>query len=95
MQGVLSTVYCHVFVARQHGFPNIMRNMVVSCGIMPKGIERLRDAIFDVACQVKENTGNVNVTLQALLPIGDGSSTSLLVLTLSTFFEVLDGAFKH
>lgn len=62
MQGVLCTVYCHVFVARQHGFPNIMRNMVVSCGIMPKGIERLRDAIFDVACQVKENTGNVNVT---------------------------------
>ena len=33
-----------------------MRNMVVSCR-SGRGINELRDALFDVASQVKENTG--------------------------------------
>ena len=41
---------------RQHGFPTIMHNMVVSC-TSGNRINELRDVIFDVACQVKENTG--------------------------------------
>ncbi|XP_019849257.1 PREDICTED: leucine-rich repeat serine/threonine-protein kinase 1-like [Amphimedon queenslandica] len=40
---------------RQHGFPTIMYNVVVSC-TSGSNINDLRDKIFDVACQVKENT---------------------------------------
>ena len=40
----------------QHGFPTIMYNIVVSC-TSGSNINDLRDKIFDVACQVKENTG--------------------------------------
>ena len=38
------------------GFPHIMRSMLVSCK-SGRGINELRDAVFDVASQVKENTG--------------------------------------
>ena len=41
---------------QREGFPHIMKNLVVSCK-SGRGINELRDAIFDVASQVKENTG--------------------------------------
>ena len=40
---------------RAHGFPTIMRNMVVS-GKNGRNINELRDTIFEVACHVRENT---------------------------------------
>ena len=49
-----------------------MSNMVVSC-TNGRGINALRDVIFDVASQVRENTGNVamsrvSCTLHPILP---------------------------
>ena len=41
---------------QREGFPQIMKNMLVSCK-SGRGINELRDAIFDVASEVKENTG--------------------------------------
>ena len=41
---------------QREGFPQIMRSMVVSCK-SGRGLNELRDALFDVASQVKENTG--------------------------------------
>ena len=37
-----------------------MKNMLVSCK-NGRGISELRDAVFDVASQVKENTGGCGV----------------------------------
>ena len=45
-------MFCH---CRAHGFPTIMRNMVVS-GKNGRNINELRDTIFEVACHVRENT---------------------------------------
>ena len=42
--------------SQREGFPHIMKSMLVSCK-SGRGINELRDAIFDVASQVKENTG--------------------------------------
>ena len=44
-----------VVSCRAHGFPTIMRNMVVS-GKNGRNINELRDTIFEVACHVRENT---------------------------------------
>ena len=41
---------------QREGFPHVMKSMFVSCK-NGRGINELRDAIFDVASQVKENTG--------------------------------------
>ena len=44
--------------SRKEGYPQIMGNFVVSCKSgSGHGIAELRDHIFDVASQVKENTG--------------------------------------
>ena len=45
-----------LFFSRKHGFPTIMANMVVS-STSGKNINDLRDTIFNVACNVKENAG--------------------------------------
>ena len=41
---------------QREGFPHILISMLVSCK-SGRGINELRDALFDVASQVKENTG--------------------------------------
>ena len=65
---VLSVCVCVCATARTYGtaesqregFPHIMKNMLVSCK-NGRGISELRDAVFDVASQVKENTGGCGV----------------------------------
>ena len=41
---------------QREGFPHIMKSVFVSCK-SGRGISELRDVVFDVASQVKENTG--------------------------------------
>ncbi len=43
--------------SRREGYPHILGSYMVSCKGSGSGISELRDAIFDVASQVKENTG--------------------------------------
>ena len=55
MHCVCVCVFVGVLNCRAHGFPTIMRNMVVS-GKNGRNINELRDTIFEVACHVRENT---------------------------------------
>lgn len=45
---------------QRDGYPSIRRSMLVSCK-SGRGINELREAVFDVASQVKENTGGGGV----------------------------------